>query len=132
MKKYILYKIAKYATRSDRGYSRSRWPKKIKLLLVFLFFGTIVIGGAGIWGAVTIVQQIAGSVSPSVAHQKAMQGESLLKEITSQPLVNQECLATISSFFSGTRLLTEPLATSAASIKSACWADANTSKTKTI
>lgn len=110
MKKYILYELAKYASRNSNHYQKHRWQKKLKYLAAFAFVGTLLFVGLTIWGTVAVVSSIAGSVN-----------QEGIKAMASQPLTTKNCIDTMGGMLSPTKLLTVPMAQNIESIRAACW-----------
>jgi|GEM_PF-5513300 len=121
MKKYILYELAKNASRNLNQHQKQRWKKRLKYLAAFAFVGIFLIGGIAIWGTVAVVSRIAGSMNQNAIQETVAKSQEGLKAITSQPLITRECLDTVGGMLSPARLLTVPLVQNIASVRGACF-----------
>lgn len=121
MKKYIFYEIAKHASRNISHYEKQRWKKRLKYLAVFAVVGTMALGGLAIWGTVVVVNKVAGSFNQETIQASVAKGQEGWKAIASQPITTQDCLDTVGSMLSPTKILTVPVAKNIASVRGACW-----------
>jgi hypothetical protein len=121
MKKYILYGLAKNASRNLNHYQKQRLLKRLKYFVAFAFVGTLLLGGLAIWGTVAAVSKFAGSVNQETIMEGVSKGQEGLIAIASQPLTTKNCLDVMGGMLSPERLLTVPLAESIESLRGACW-----------
>jgi hypothetical protein len=121
MNKYQMYHLAKRKYQGLSYGEKNRWKKRLKFLALFLVTGTVLLGGAAIWGTVVLVNKLSSSVADGSMQENLAKGEAQLKTMAAQPITTQECLNTVGSMISPTQILTVPLAKNIESLRTACW-----------
>lgn len=121
MKRYIVFEAAKYASQNISRQKKDRWKRKLKIVAGVAVLSIFVVGGLGIWGAVVVVNKLAGSVDAAAVQQGLEKGRVGLGAVLSQPITTQNCLNIVGSMLSPSKLLTVPIAQSLESMRGACW-----------
>lgn len=121
MKKYIFYEVARHASRNLSYYQKQRWKRRLKYFAIFAVVSTLTLGGLAIWGTVVVANKVASSFSEETIQENVAKGQESLKALASQPITTKNCLDTVGSMLSPTKLLTVPVAQNLASVRGACW-----------
>ena len=121
MEKVFIYRLAMHLFRSLESNQKQRLLKRLKYMGAVVLIFAMAVGGLAVWGTVTVVRSLAGSVKHETIQESIFMGKESLKGLGSRPITSKECLEKIGGVFSPTQLLTVPLALSFETVKGACW-----------